>query len=103
MERAGERPHHRADVVLGVERVGEGRFHRLVMRRERAVFGAPGREEPAAAVGFHDERLGAADRVHSHRARAGAVAGGFGRLEVRLVKSRPPLLVFIPIDVLLAL
>ena len=58
-----------------VERVVERRLVRLVVRRQRPVDEPAGREEPATAVGLHDERVIAPDRVRA--------AGVVGRLVVR--------------------
>ena len=63
-------------VLLAVEQVAERGFLRLVMGGQRAV-GQPRRsEQPCLAVGLHDERISAGDRVHAGRPRRRPVIGG---------------------------
>src|SRR5260370_20498128 len=51
--------------LLAVERIGERGLLRLVVRRQRAVHHAGGREQPRLAVRLQDERIDAGDRVHA--------------------------------------
>jgi len=60
-------------VLLAVEQVPQRRLLRLVVGRQRAVHQAGRGEQPGLAVGLHDERVGAGDRVDPRGARRRAV------------------------------
>src|SRR5206468_5013292 len=81
---------------------GERRVLRLVVGGQRAVLQAGGRVEPALAVGLHDERVVAAQRIGADRVRVGYVVRCAVGYEVRDVVPGPPPLLRIPPDVLLA-
>ena len=89
--------------ALAVQRVGERRLVRLVVRRQRAVDEPGRRPQPAEAVGVGDERRGAADRVHARRVRLGRVVRRLVRREVGVVAAGPRALGRVPPDVALAL
>ena len=80
---AGPGPQLRRRIdLLRIERVGDGALHRLVMRRQRPVLQPRGHEQQAPAVGLHDERRVAAQRVHAVRMPA-PVGAHLGRLAQR--------------------
>ena len=89
--------------VLGIKRIAEGRFQRLVVRGQRTVFQAAGDVQPADAVGMQDERLVAGDGIHALCALGRLVVGPLLLVEVGTVKAGPLLLLFVPPDQLLAL
>src|SRR5699024_2727839 len=58
--------------LLGVQGVGDGRLLRLVVSREGTVEHPPRSEQPPLAVGLHDERIVAGERVLATDARIGS-------------------------------
>ena len=108
LRRMGPVP-RRPDLLLGrvrldaVQRVLDRRLRRLVVRRQRPVDDALGREQPGLAVALHDERVGTADRVLRPRVVRRHVVRPLGRLEVRHVLTGPAAGLLVPPDVLLPL
>ena len=103
VERSRECAHAGRTRLLGIEQVADRRLEGLVMRRQGAVLGADGSEEPGNAVGLHDERIVAGDGRHAGRAGRRPIVGRLARLEVRPVKAHPEALLGIPPDELLPL
>src|SRR5207237_309913 len=95
----------RGDWILSlvVQQIGNGRFHWLVMRRQWPIDCSRRSIQPALAVGFHDERTIARERVHAGGILLGLVIGRLFGIEIRIVKSRPFLLLLIPPDISLSL
>ena len=101
--RSREEAHTRRTHVIGIQQVADRRLEGLVVRRQGAVLDAAGGEEPGDAVGLHDERVVAGNRVHPGRAGRRAIVGGLTRLEVRPIEAHPEALLGIPPDELLPL
>src|SRR5699024_7922917 len=87
--------------LLGVQGVGDVRLRRLVVRRQRPVHQAGGREQPPAAVGLHGERIGARQRGGTAPGRVPRVVRAFGGREVGDVVPGPGACVLVPPDQLL--
>ena len=92
-------------LLLCVNRVADRRFDRLVMGRQRRVLEAGRREHRQFAVGDHDERAIAAERVHAlgMRRPVRLVMRRLRRLEIGHVRPDPFLLLLIPVQQPLAL
>src|SRR5438552_12581054 len=88
---------------LVVQHVGNGRFEWLVMRRQWPIDCSSRSIQPALAVGFHDERTIARERVHAGGVLLWLIIGRLFRIEIRIVKSGPFLLLFVPPDIFLPL
>src|ERR1051326_9166588 len=83
--------------------MGDRRFPRLVVGRERTITEPARHEQPPPAVGHHDERLAAGVRIDTravgHRRSIRSLADG----KIRYVVAGPCLALRVPPDVALAL
>ncbi len=95
--------HSRGILLLRIERVGDGRLLRFVVRWQRSVHHTLRSEQPALAVGLHDERVVASERGGTPELGVGAAARRPVDHEVGHVVPDPQALLLVPPDQLLAL
>src|SRR5262245_30579737 len=89
----------RGVVLLMIDDVFDRRFVRFVMGGQRAID-EPGRgEQPALAVGLHDERRGAVVAVETGSAALRGRIGRFGRRKIGDVEPLPAPYGCVPPDV----
>src|SRR5437588_4384256 len=88
---------------LFVQQIGNRRFDWFVMRRQWPIDCSSRSIKPALAFGFHDERAIARERVHAGGILFWLVIGRLFRIEIRIVKSGPFLLLSVPPDIFLSL
>src|SRR5437868_14268864 len=89
--------------MLGIERILQRRFQRLVVSGQRSVFESAGDPNPSHAIWMHDERLITRDCVIALCILRGSVAWRLVFFEIRRIVADPLLLLRIPPDQLLAL
>jgi hypothetical protein len=88
----------RGTLLLRVERVGDRGLLRLVVRGQRPVNHALGREQPALAVRLHDERVVAGEGGRAAEIWVGAAARSAVEHEVGHVVADPAALLLVPPD-----
>jgi hypothetical protein len=93
----------RGTLLLRVERVGDRGLLRLVVRGQRPVNHTLGGEQPALAVGLHDERVVAREGGRAAEIRVGAAARSAVEHEVGHVVADPAPLLLVPPDPFLPL